>query len=52
VEGRLAAEIFRGQLAPGANEVLWEAHGLASGNYLLRLQTGAFSQVVSCTLMK
>jgi hypothetical protein len=52
VEGRLAAEIWHGRLSPGPNEMLWEAHGLASGKYLLRLQAGAFSEVVSCTLVK
>jgi hypothetical protein len=52
VDGRLAAEVWQGRLHPGSNEMWWEAQGLASGYYLLRLQAGAFSQVVSCTLVK
>jgi len=50
--GRQVAELVNGHLTAGSHEVSWNARGLASGVYLVRLETGAETRVQRITLLR
>ncbi|MDX1439427.1 MAG: YCF48-related protein [Rubricoccaceae bacterium] len=49
--GRLVARLEDGQKAPGFHSINWNATGLASGSYLVRFSTDAFSATRRITLL-
>jgi hypothetical protein len=52
VNGGFAALIWRGNLHPGSNYIVWSAVDLPSGNYIVRLLAGSESDARLCTLVK
>jgi len=52
LEGQLVARLVDETRQPGVHEVRWDARGLASGTYLVRLSTAAFTRARSVTLLK
>jgi len=50
--GERVAELVDGVLPAGAHEVTWNASGLASGVYLVRLEAGGFVGTGKMTLVK
>jgi hypothetical protein len=51
-DGRLAAAIWQGRLIPGLNEFHWRADHLASGVYLLKLESPQGSHALRCSLVR
>lgn len=52
IAGRLVEELVNGELVTGEHEVVWNAEGLASGVYFVRLESGSFSQTQKLILLK
>ncbi|RJP78805.1 MAG: T9SS C-terminal target domain-containing protein [Candidatus Zixiibacteriota bacterium] len=52
MEGRRLAELAQGSYPAGQWEVTWDAAGLPSGIYLLRLSAGSQAQTVKALLLK
>jgi len=52
MDGRLAAIIWQGGLIPGLNEIRWQADRMASGQYLLKLESPQGFHILRCTLAK
>ncbi len=52
VKGEFAALIWRGNLRPGRNDIVWSAVDTPSGNYVIRLLAGTESDARLCTLVK
>lgn len=52
IEGRLVRSLFAGRLEAGYHRVSWEAGGLASGVYFLRLDTHAVTRTRKVVLTK
>ncbi|RJP78271.1 MAG: T9SS C-terminal target domain-containing protein [Candidatus Zixiibacteriota bacterium] len=52
LSGRTVARLASGAFSAGRHEVTWEAHGLASGIYLLRLESAFGVQVRKAVLVK
>lgn len=50
--GRQVATLFDGHQAAGAHEARFDAAGLSSGTYLVRLEAPGFSEVRAVTLLK
>lgn len=50
--GRKAAEIYHGWLDTGQHQVRWEASGLASGVYIIRLETSNYQGLRKALLLK
>lgn len=52
LRGEVVATLIDGRLAAGAHEIRWDAHGIASGCYLYRLEAGDFVQSRKCVVMR
>lgn len=52
VNGGFVALIWRGNLRPGRNDIVWSAVDIPSGNYIIRLLAGMESDARICTLVK
>jgi len=52
MNGKEVARLVHGQLGAGRHEVIWNASGLASGIYLLRLRVGAFTETRKMVLLR
>lgn len=50
--GREVATLVNEEKAPGNYEVTWDAHGVASGMYLYRLQSGGASETKKLVLLR
>ncbi|MEX2634079.1 MAG: T9SS type A sorting domain-containing protein [Balneolales bacterium] len=52
VAGRLVSTLYDGVQAAGLHQVTFHANGLASGKYIIRMETGDFSASQAVTLIK
>ena len=52
LQGRLVEQLVASRLTPGKYRLQWEGSRVASGVYLVRLQSGAFQQVRKVLLLK
>jgi hypothetical protein len=52
ISGREVQSLVTGHWSLGKHSVVWEAKGMASGIYFVRLKAGDFSQVQKMVLMK
>ena len=52
ITGREVASLVNGHLSLGYHEVVWEAEGMGSGVYFMRLETGDFTQTQKLLLIK
>jgi hypothetical protein len=52
ISGREVQSLVNGHWSLGKHSVVWEAKGMASGIYLIRMKAGDFSQVQKVVLMK
>ena len=52
VRGQRVAELFDGDPCAGEHELTWNASGLPSGIYLIRIRTASFSESMKCLYVK
>ncbi len=52
VQGQKVADLWHGKAERGEHEIRWQATGVASGVYLLRMQAGDFHQVQRLILVR
>lgn len=52
ITGRLVDELIRGKRAAGEQEIIWNADGLASGVYFVKLESGEKHQTQKLLLLK
>ncbi len=52
VAGRRVATLLNEPLSPGRHRVDWDARGVASGMYFVRMESGEFSATQTMTLLK
>lgn len=50
--GTTVSNIFNGNKNAGANTVAFDANGLASGNYYVKIESGSFNKVVRVQIVK
>ena len=50
--GRKVDRLYSGLKPAGNHTLTWQARGISSGIYFYRLQTGGFSEIRKCLMMK
>jgi hypothetical protein len=50
--GQLVAHLVTGVYEPGKHSIVWNASGLSSGTYLVRLSSGGYSKTIKATILK
>lgn len=52
ITGREIASLVNGRSSPGEHQVIWDAEGMTSGVYFVRLEAGDFAQTQKVMLVK
>ena len=50
--GRKVMNLFNGRAEPGTHAITWHADGLASGHYIIRLETAETVKTMRCTIIR
>lgn len=52
LNGRLIQNLFSGKKQTGFHSIIWDASGLSSGTYLIRMKANNFTKIQKCILLK